>query len=167
MKLTTKFTALLIAILFMSACSNDDDDIPTIPTCTTLTTSASVNGDDSYTLQLAQLLAVGGGYGGTNYTFQVGAVNVDCDKSTILSISLEVSGDIGGTYPVVAFFDAGLDEASGGFGTQSLATASQTITDIESGSVTITDNGGNNFSIDFEGTLINNEDVSFATTHTF
>jgi len=159
MKLTTKLTALLIAVLFMSACSKDDTPTP----CTTLTTSATVNEDDSYTLQVAQLL-ITDGFEETNYVFQLAAVDSDCDGATILNLSIEVSGNIGGTYPVVDFFDAGLEEASGTFGTGTISGLNQSFTDIQSGSVEIIDNGNNNFSINFQGTLVNNDEVSFATT---
>jgi len=165
MNLTTKLTALLLFILFFSACSKDDEPAPT-PECTTLTTSATINGDDSYTLQVAQL-STSSGFDGTNYIFQIGAVDSDCEESVVLSLIMEVSGDIGGTYPVVDFFDANLNEAHGTVSTLNLGTSSQTMSEIQSGSVMITDNGDDNFSIDFEGTLVNGDDASFATTHTF
>lgn len=39
--------------------------------------------------------------------------------------------------------------------------------DGQPGSVTITNNGNSNYSVDFSGTLTNNEQVSFKATHTF
>ena len=168
LKLISKLFFIAIVAIFSSSCSGDDDSSDNQQlTCTEFTTPATVNGDDSYTILLAQRLT-SGGFDGTVYTFQVGAVDSNCTTAVVMQLSIEVDNGISGTYPVVEFFDADLNEASGNWVVQNVANGtSQSAEEIASGSVTFTDNGNNNYAIDFSGTLLGGQQVTFSTTHTF
>lgn len=166
MKLTTnlKLILLLICGLVFNACSKDDDS-PSTSNCSELTSIATVNGEE-YTL-LAGQLATMSGFEGVVHLFQLAAIDAGCEESKILNLTLEVPNEVNGTYPVLDFIDARINEASGAFGTQNLSTQSQNLHEIVSGNVTITNNGNSNYTVDFSGTLTNNEQVSFKATHTF
>ena len=166
MKLTTnlKLIFLLICGLVFNACSKDDDN-PSPSNCSELTSIATINGE-AYTMLGGQLLT-SNGFDGIVHLFQLLAIDSGCEESKILNLNIEVPNEVNGTYPVLDFFDAGINEASGAYGTQNLSTQSQSIHEIVSGSVTITNNGNSNYFVDFSGTLTNNEQVSFKATHTF
>ncbi len=158
-------TLLLFTSVLVSSCSSDDDSSQSSE-CSQLSTQATVNGDDSFTLASAQRM-INSGFEGTINMFQISAVSSDCNNVVILQIIVEVSGEIAGTYNVVDFFDANLNDAYGSMAFQDLANNSQSLVEIASGTLVIIDNGGNSLTIDFEGVLEDGSPSSFKTTHSF
>lgn len=152
-------------LVFFTSCSSDDDAQQTSQ-CSELTSQAIVNGDDSFTLLSAQKSAIGGFEGSINM-FQLSAINEDCNLVHTLQIIVEFSGNVGGTYNVVDFFDAELNDAYGNVAVQNLSTMSSSLVEIASGTLVIVDNGNNSLTIDFDGVLENGNQSSFKTTHTF
>src|SRR5690606_2418186 len=106
-------------------------------TCTEFTTPVTVNGDDSYTVLFAQIIALSDESEDT-YSFQVAGVDSNCMNVAVLQIGIDVDNGITGTFPIMDFFDAELNEAYGTWVTQNLSNGtSQGAIDIESGTVSI------------------------------
>ena len=156
------FQSVIVLFLLVGTSCSSDDDGSSQPACTDLTSQATVNGDSDYTLSSAIFQTFG-----DSYTFAVQAVKNDCSNSAQFSISYE-SSTVGGTYPILDFFDAENDEASGSYIFLNITGGGSGFQgEFASGTATIVDNGNNNYTITIQALLDNGDSVSISTSHTF
>lgn len=163
-----KATFIVILSMLLISCGGDDE--PT--TCDSFPTlSGEINIDgEKLGLSVAQrLVQSAGGSFGDQYVFQLAGVSSDCNtqKSISLNMSVPTGESVGGTYAIKSFFDAGDNDATGSFTTQSLNPISQSLLDLTGGSVTIVDNGGNSYEIDLDATVAGGGNVTMSLEHTF
>lgn len=164
MKILKRFflSLVVLSLLAGTACSSDDDSVSSQPDCTELTTQATVNNDSDYTLSSAVFQSFSG-----SFTFVIQAVKNDCSNSAQFSLSYE-SSTVDGTYPIVDFFDADDNEASGTYTFLNITGGGSGFQgEFASGTAVVVDNGNNNYTITIQALLENGDSVSIATTHTF
>lgn len=166
--ITKLFALLLLTGLVLTSC-NKDDDTEESEGCASLTTlngNITFNGESS-NLIIAQLL-VSDFAGSTTYVFQIGATT-DCEVVTTsnITVAVETGTSVTGTYDIIDFFDADDGDAYGSIFTQNLLTLSQSSSDIASGTVSVTDNSNNNFTLDISAMPISGASVEMELTHQF
>lgn len=145
-KLLLALPVVALLGLTTASCSKNN-----APECTTFTTSANYNGDNSYTLFLAQLLSVG------SPVFQIGIVDQNCEDTYTFSMATEGFG----TFPIDDFDNTVTIMKS------SLTAPSQSLYMLESGTITITDKGTGTYEFEVDGTDASGTNHTFSTTHSF
>lgn len=164
----TKLLVISVFFCFLFTSCGDDDEAE-LEECTALTIISgdlTLNGS-SANLAIAQLL-VTSAFGDTNYQFQIGGTT-DCEELRTVSIVLSRpdGAAIDGTYEFRDFFDAGDDDATGSVGVQNITSLTQSLSDIASGSVTITENSESNFTLDINAVPTQGAAVEMQITHQF
>ena len=169
MRIFSMMLFLGASLIFVSCGSDDEASSADCTIFVTLDGDVEINGDELQ-LSIAQsIVSAGGGGFGDMYLFQIGGVSNDCNELLSVNFTLMVPTGMSptGTYDIRSFFDADDDDATGSFGRQSLDPVSQSSVDMNSGSVSITENGANNFTIDLNAGTATGEDVSLNITHQF
>jgi len=157
------------SLLIISACGDDEDPID--EACANITTLDGEVDLDGSTLKLtvAQLLISGGAGFGDNYLFQITGISDNCSetKSVSFTVTVPSGASIEGSYNITDFFSAGDGDVYGSYTSQILDPISQTLVDLESGSMTIQESGTKLFTIDLSATLVGGGDVEMNITHQF
>jgi hypothetical protein len=155
------FPFLAILLLTFTSCKKEDETPDGCAGFTSLGT-ATVNGSDE-NLVVAQFLASGG-----MYTFQLASISSDCSAQKSINVTIDKpTGTIAGTYPISEFFDADQNEAYGSFITQKFNPISQTLEDLVSGTVVITEHATKEYTIDITAKTSVTPSVKFKARHKF
>jgi len=163
--LSRAFLLLVLSTLVLSSCGDDDEPEND---CTLPTIDGTVNwNNESLTLTSATLQVLDG-FGDVSYTFAIGALSSDCTTQNSVSLTVETSGDVTGTYDITDFFDAGAGDAFGVVTNQQLQPLSQTQEELASGTLELTEGTENNFfTIDLDALTITGEEVKLTMSHQF
>ena len=162
MKNLLNLLILSMTLICFTSCGDDEDEGSS--DCAGLLESGGDMNIDGETLNLsiAQLL-ITSGLDGDIYLFQVGGISSDCNNVKTLSFSIEIPTDteLGGTYEIKDFFDAGLNDASGvNFIDQTISPLSQSLVEVKTGTIEITKHADREFSIDMAGDFVGGGSVS-------
>ena len=166
------FALVSIGMLFCLAnfsCKDDDDPEPMATECQGFVQvgEATVDGQ-IHGLTVSQLI-VTSGFSGDDYVFQFSAINSSCEvlESMNISIEIEKDADLDGTYPILDFFDADLNEAYGNVITQTFNPPGQTLMEMSSGTMEVTKLGVNNYTVKVSAGLVGGGQRSWEVTHQF
>lgn len=146
----------------MISCGKDDNKKESCTAFPSLGGTISINGADQ-DLSIAQYLAASNSYG-----FQLAGVSPDCLGQTIVSLNtfLSPGATLGGTYAIKPDFPDD-NEFSATITKQRISPVSQSLEELVSGSVTIVNNGANDFNINLTGKTVGGEDVKVSVRHKF
>jgi len=158
------FLSLFFGLLFTSC--GDDEEVSECEGLAVISSDLMMNGS-SASLSIAQLL-VSDAFDETSYQFQI-AGTLDCEelKTASFVITIPSGESIDGTYNFVDFFSAGAGDSHGSIFNQNLTTLSQSSSDIDSGSVTVTENGESNFTLDISAQPVQGATLEMELTHQF
>jgi len=166
---STLLLAIFGSLIFgTTSCGDDEEEMPDgCANVSTLDGTAEVDGS-TFTLTIAQLL-VSNFVDEDSYNFQLAAIANNCNELRTINFIIDIpeGTQLGGTYPFVDFFDSTINDATGSYISQILDPISQTLFDINGGMVTVVNNGGNNFDLDIDATLVGGEQVTFVLSHQF
>lgn len=154
------FGMLLLVSIVFCGCKKEE----TADACATFTTigTATVDGSDE-NLVAAQLLVSQG-----SYAFQLAAITDDCLSQKSINITIEkATGSIAGTYAIKDFFDVNNNEASGSYISQKFNPVSQSLEELTSGTVIITEHGTKDYTIDISAKTALTPSVKFKARHKF
>ena len=146
--------------IFISSCSKDEEK----DSCTNFTTSdkeLTVNGNTELISVAQQLISAG--FEGNIYQMQIATVSSDCNELHTINLNIEIptASKLNGTYKIVDFFDAGLGDAFGAYAIQKISPVSQSLEELSSGTVKITDKGSKLYTFDINAKTIGGSTVSF------
>ncbi len=158
--------SVFFSVLFTSCGDDEDSELEECAALNIISGDLTLNGSTA-NLAIAQLL-VSSAFGDTNYQFQIGGTT-DCEELRTVSflISRPDGAAIDGTYEFRDFFDAGDDDATGSVAVQNITSLTQSLADIDSGSVTITENNESNFTLDINAVPLQGAAVEMQITHQF
>ncbi|MBP6398221.1 MAG: hypothetical protein KBF35_09650 [Saprospiraceae bacterium] len=145
--------------LMVSSCSKDEEK----DSCTNFTTSdkeLTVNGKTEL-LSVAQQL-VSSGFEGNIYQMQIATVSSDCNELHTIELNIEIptTSKLNGTYKIVDFFDSGLGDAYGAYANQKISPVSQTLEELSSGTLKVTDKGSKLYTFDINAKTISGSTVT-------
>ncbi len=162
------FCGLLLVSITFTSCGDDEETNVECNSFPSLGGSINLNGE-SLPLTVAQRLVSTGTVSRDSYTFQIGGVSADCNSQQSVNLALEVPAEssLTGTYNIRSFLEAGPDEVTGSFLTQSINPISQSLVDFDSGRLVIVDNGDASYEIEVEGSLVGGGDVTLSVEHQF
>jgi len=154
---------LFVSFSILVGCGKDDET----PTCEGLLNNGGtmkIDGED-FNLSLAQLL-VTEGFDGDNYQFQVGGLTDNCNELKSLSFLTEITtnSDFSGTYNIVDFFDAGLNDVTAvSFTSSNVSNGQQSQMQINSGTMTVNKVSSTEYEVDMTGNVTGGGsiDISF------
>lgn len=164
--LSVLFFLFFTATVF-TGCNKDDSESELCKDIPSLDGEVTFNGKKEK-LSVAQLIRSSLGSEET-YFFQIASIASDCNELHSITFTIEVpeNSSLNGTYQFKDFFDADENDAFGAFTTQQLNPISSKLVDIESGTLKATDMGGDNYTLDIDATLSNDEKVEMVLTHDF
>ena len=159
---------LSVNLIIATGCGKDDENT----NCTnfpTVSGTVSIDGE-SLQLSVAQLLVQAGGSSfDDSYLFQIAGVSSDCNslKSVNFTVTIPSGESAGGTYSIKDFFDAGDDDATGSFVSQTFDPVGQSIRDLVSGTLIIIDEGNSKFDIELDAEIVGGGSISLVFNHQF
>jgi len=138
----------LAAILFLVSCGSDDDAKPSV------TNTIKLDGE-AFSITAPSLMGVsidGEGHAGITFT----NTNSTGELTKVLSIDFEYSPSesVSGTYSFPQGTSRFLDDWLTNYTEFSMSSGSSNSTNLESGTVTVTDNGNNNYTVVVDLTMI-------------
>jgi len=150
------FSLLLLCALISSFTSCGGED-PETGCADALNNGGTLEIDgETLSLSVAQLL-ITSGFDGDNYLFQVGGLSSECNELKTLSFSAEITtnSDFDGSYEIVDFFDAGLNDVTSVNTTVSNVTSGQqSLTQINSGTMTVKKLADKEYEVDMTGNKV-------------
>jgi hypothetical protein len=157
------FGILLLVSFVFSSCEKEVEE-KTPDACATITTIGTAiveRGEEN--LVIAQLAIYSG-----LYAFQLSSVSSDCLFKKTISLSINKStGSIGGTYEIKDFFNADENDAYGSYVSQDLSTRSEILQDLVSGTVTITEHGPKDYTVEIIAVTAVSGSLTFKVRHKF
>lgn len=158
---------LLLGLISLCVSCGDDEEEEQMSDCAGVLNNGGeleIDGED-FNLTVAQLL-ITEGFEGDNYLFQIAGLSDDCSELTSLSFSAEITtnSDFDGTYDIVGFFDAGLNDVTTVNVTNTNVTSQQqSLIEVTSGTMTVSKLADREYEVEMTGTLAGggSVDVSF------
>jgi hypothetical protein len=117
---------------------------------------------ETLNLSVAQLL-ISSDFEGDNYQFQVAGLSADCGQLQSLSFFAEIptDSDFDGSYNIVDFFDAELNDVTGvNTTTTTIASGAQSLVEINSGTMTVDKLADREYDIEMTGNLTGEGSIS-------
>ncbi len=157
-----KFLAFSLLLACMSSCGEDDESSSS--GCEGVLESGAtmeLNGD-VFNLSVAQLL-LSEGFDGDVYQFQIAGISSDCNEVRTVSFAAEITtdSDFDGTYNIVDFFDAGLNDVfQVNVVNSTLQPAAQSSVAVNSGTLEVTKNASRNYTVSINGTQVGGDAIS-------
>lgn len=158
---------VMVLLIGLTSCGDDEKEKNGCTGIPTIEGTAEFNGETG-DLSIAQLL-ISSNFNQDDYLFQVTSISDDCSNTKTMTfyVGIPENTTIGGTYEIKDFFDAGVNDAHGSYTVQNLVNLSQSLLEMESGSVHIVKEGTSKYSIDVDAILIGGEQVSMKVTTEF
>jgi len=111
---------------------------------------------ETLNLSVAQLI-ISSGLEGDSYLFQVGGLSNDCNELRSLNFNVEIptNSDFDGTYAIVDFFGADLNDVTGvSIINLNVANQQQSIIEVNSGTMTVSKLADREYEVNMTGTLV-------------
>ncbi len=168
MKFFKKFKHNFFLFILLASIVSCMKDEATICIITPGSTNLIINGKSS-NVQSAQYDTSNGKNNDIIHAFQIEVTDIKCTTSTSLSFKISVAkGEtIGGTYSIKSISNSVVGDATGSFAESKLNSAPQTLKELKSGTIEVTKNGNNNFTLDLNAKTINGIIVKMAGTRQF
>ena len=154
MKKTINLFLFFALISVLISCGKDDDNATTCDGV--LNNGGTIEFDgEALNLSVAQLL-ISSGFDGDIYQFQVGGLTNDCNELKTLSFFAEITtnSNIDGTYDILDFFDASLNDVTGVNTTNTnISSGQQSLVEIKSGTMVVKKLADREYEVDMTGAL--------------